>query len=169
MTGIESDASAPPAPIRFENGRLMLLGGLRRHHAFAAAARGIPAQWQTFRWSAPLPGAIGSAHYGVICGHDATGFEYMCAGEVGSLAALPADVDRMRVPAQRYAVFLHRGTVSEIGTTWRRIREEWLPASGFRSAETPDFEFYDWRFDPLTGTGDVEIWIGVGPDAPRNA
>jgi AraC family transcriptional regulator len=32
-----------------------------------------------------------------------------------------------------------------------------------RSAETPDFEVYDERFDAETGDGGVEIWVGVKP------
>ena len=31
------------------------------------------------------------------------------------------------------------------------------------SAHTPDFEVYDERFDPATGEGGVEIWLGVKP------
>jgi predicted transcriptional regulator YdeE len=30
-----------------------------------------------------------------------------------------------------------------------------------QSANTPDFEVYDERFDGATGDGGVEIWLGV--------
>ena len=33
--------------------------------------------------------------------------------------------------------------------------------AGFRSANTPDFELYDERFDGATGDGGVEIWLGI--------
>jgi AraC family transcriptional regulator len=41
--------------------------------------------------------------------------------------------------------------------------DEWFPASGFRSAPTPDFERYDARFDPATKSGVIEIWIPIVP------
>ena len=69
----------------------------------------------------------------------------------------------MRVPAVRYAVFLHEGNVATIQATWRQIFSTWLPNSGVRSANTPDFELYDERFDGATGDGGVEIWLGVQP------
>jgi AraC family transcriptional regulator len=69
----------------------------------------------------------------------------------------------MRVPAVRYAVFLHEGNVATIRSTWREIFSSWLPSSGMRSANTPDFERYDERFNGETGEGSVELWLGVQP------
>jgi predicted transcriptional regulator YdeE len=84
----------------------------------------------------------------------------MCAVEVGDFETLPPALGRMRILAQRYAVFLHRGHASAIRTTWERILA-WLQESGYESAQKPDFERYDERFDPKTGVGDVEIWISI--------
>ncbi|HEY1461636.1 MAG TPA: GyrI-like domain-containing protein [Casimicrobiaceae bacterium] len=151
-------------PIRFEQGRPMQLGGLRRRHAFAESSRTIPQQWHEFESTLPLPGQLGTTTYGVVCGADNSGLEYMCAVEVESLSVLPADVGRMQLRAQRYAVFLHSGDVSDIQATWRRILDQWLPQSGYRSAQRPDFEVYDHRFDPRTGKGEVEIWIAIADD-----
>jgi predicted transcriptional regulator YdeE len=89
--------------------------------------------------------------------------EYLVGVEVASVDALPAELGRMRVPAVRYAVFTHAGPVETIRTTWNAALNEWLPSSGFRSAQTPDFERYDERFDAATGSGIVEIWVGVVP------
>jgi len=148
-------------PSRYENGRPTLLGGLRGYHAFSESERSIPEQWERFRSLGPIPGQRGEATYGVVCGHDANGFEYMCGVEVSSFDALPSDMGRVRITAQHYAVFLHHGHVSAIRTTWERILHEWLPSGGFQSAERPDFEIYDHRFDPRTGLGDVEIWVSI--------
>ena len=41
---------------------------------------------------------------------------------------------------------------------------QWLPASRLQMADAPDFERYGESFNPLKGTGGVEIWIPVGPD-----
>lgn len=148
-------------PTRYADHRPMLIGGLRRHHTFADAPRGIPAQWLEVQTLAPIPGQIGATTYGISCGADASGMEYMCGVEVASLEALPPGMGRLRIPAQHYAVFVHRGHISGIGETWRRILEEWLPNAPCESAHTPDFEVYDQCYDAKARTGDVEIWISV--------
>jgi len=149
-------------PIRYEDGRPMLLAGIRRKHSFASMAKGLPEQWHEFEKLPTLPGQVGKTAYGAICGGDAKAqtMEYMCAVEVKSFEAVPKDLGRMRVPAAHYAVFLHEGNVRTIQETWKQVFS-WLPKSGMQSNETPDFERYDERFDPATGEGGVEIWLGV--------
>ena len=152
-------------PVRYEQGQPMLLAGIRRKHAFAGMGRDIPRQWEEFVKLGKLPGQVGTTAYGAICGSDpkTQSMEYMCAVEVESFDAVPKELGRMRVPPVRYAVFLHEGNVATIQETWKQIFEVWLPSSGMRSAETPDFEVYDERFDGAAGEGGVEIWLGVKP------
>ena len=152
-------------PVRYEQGRPMLFAGLRRKHTFAGMSHDIPRQWEDFQNLGVLPGQVGTTAYGAICGGDPPSqtMEYMCAVEVQSFDGLPKELGRMRVPAVRYAVFLHEGNVASIQSTWRQIFERWLPSSGMRSANTPDFEVYDERFDGETGEGGVELWLGVQP------
>jgi predicted transcriptional regulator YdeE len=154
------------APTRYEDGPPMLLGGLRRHHATADPSATIASQWAEFAALGALPGQCDPVAYGVVCGSDAAAgtFEYMCAAEVASLDALPPALGRMRVPAQRYAVFTHRGHASSLRATWDAIWRDWLPRSGHHPANTPDFERYDARFDPRTGAGEVEIWFPVAAE-----
>jgi AraC family transcriptional regulator len=151
-------------PIRFAEGRAMLVAGLRRLHAFTEAGESIPAQWRDLQALVPLPGQQGHTAYGVVCGasHDTGTFEYMSGHEVASFDGLPPQLGRMRVPVQRYAVFEHEGHVSELRATWDAIWSEWLPRSGETPADTPDFERYDERYDPATGQGVIEIWFPVG-------
>jgi AraC family transcriptional regulator len=151
-------------PVRFEDGRAMLFAGLRRKHAFASMGHDIPRQWEAFVKLGTLPGQVGTTAYGAICGGDpkTQTLEYMCAVEVESFDALPKELGRMRVPAVRYAVFLHEGNVATIQDTWKQVFS-WLPTSGLQSAHTPDFEVYDEHFDGATGDGGIEIWLGVKP------
>jgi AraC family transcriptional regulator len=146
-------------PTRFADGRPMLLAGIRRHHRYADAPRDIPKQWEAFVALGTLPGQQGATTYGAMCGNDpaAQTFEYMCAAEVADFAAVPPSLGRMRVPAQRYAVFTHRGPVPELRATWDAIWNDWLPRSGHEPADTPDFE----RYDPATD--EIEIWFPVRP------
>jgi predicted transcriptional regulator YdeE len=149
-------------PSRFENGKPMLLGGLRQRHALAATELDLAEQWRQFRSRGELPARVGTSSYGVMCGHDATGFEYMCGVEVESFAGLPDGTGRMRVPARRYAVFTHQGPASTLRSTWQRIFD-WLSSGSYESAHTPDFELYGPDADPLEGAGGIEVWIGVVP------
>ena len=48
-------------------------------------------------------------------------------------------------------------------STLESVNSSWLPSSGMRSANTPDFERYDERFNGATGEGGVELWLGVQP------
>jgi AraC family transcriptional regulator len=158
-------------PPRIATGRPMLFAGIRQHHAFADATQTIPRQWDAFRQLGPIAGEIvaeptaehGPSYYGVVCGNDvaAQTFEYMCAIEVTDLDSLPADLGRVRILAQTYAVFTHQGHISGLQATWNSIWNEWLPASGYLPADVPDFEIYDDRFDPKTGLGLIEIWFPI--------
>jgi predicted transcriptional regulator YdeE len=150
-------------PVRYEQGRPMLFAGIRRKHTFASMGKEIPRQWDEFVKLGRLPGQVGTTAYGAICGGDSKKqtMEYMCAVEVKTFDGVPQDLGRMRVPAARYAVFLHEGNVATIQETWKQIFSDWLPKSGMQSNETPDFEVYGERFDGATGEGGVEIWLGV--------
>ncbi|STQ91150.1 putative transcriptional regulator YdeE [Iodobacter fluviatilis] len=140
----------------------MLLAGLRHQHGFAESIKSQPEQWQRFHLLLPLAGQQGSNIYGVMCGHDPVhGFEYMCCAEVASLQDLPADMGRMRISSQQYAVFNHSGPLAQLGAIWGAICNEWLPHSAYQSAHKPDFEIYDAAFNWDTGMGEIEIWISI--------
>lgn len=129
------------SPVRFETGLPMLLAGLRRTHPFAEAERGIERQWTDFGTFDGLTGRIGTDRYGVMCGAGPGGFEYMTAVRVTSFDGLPEGAGRMRVPPQRYAVFVHPDAEGPLRTTWERIFA-WLDRGDYASAHRPDFEVY---------------------------
>jgi AraC family transcriptional regulator len=147
---------------RFEQCPTRLFAGLSERHTDESAAA-IPAQWQRF---APhlgrIPGQIGHATYGIVHNSDDAGnAEYLAGVEVRDFAALPPSFARVRVGAQRYAVFTHPGHVAEIRRTWNTIWSQWLPQSDMEAVDAPCFERYDERFDPMTGMGGFEIWVPV--------
>lgn len=149
-------------PNRFETRDALLLGGIRRRHEFSEAGPGITQQWLDFREMEELPGQIGDVCYGVMCGSDETGFEYMCAVQVKALGPLPADAGRMRVPPQNYAVYSHEGDASTLAATWSQAFN-WLKLGDHISAHKPDFEVYPAGEDALSALAGVEIWLGVLP------
>lgn len=55
---------------------------------------------------------------------------------------IPATLTEQRIPAGRYATFVHTGPYAELGENWRRFRSEWIPAAGLREGAGPSFERY---------------------------
>lgn len=123
--------------------------------------QGIPQQWERF---APLigqvPGQMGSTSYGVTwsMNPDCT-FEYLTGVEIADPTQLPDELNSVRLASRRYAVLTHKGHVSRLQTTFDTIFSKWVPDCGLAVAKAPCFERYTSKFDPATGTGEVEIWI----------
>jgi AraC family transcriptional regulator len=149
-------------PPRFESLKTLLIAGLSQRYN-AETSVGIPAQWQRFApYLGHIAGRVGQTTYGVLCHSDDAGnAEYVCGVEVSDFAEVPAELSRLRIPEQRYAVFAHRDHISTIRRTWFTIWNEWLPESGYRAAEGPEFERYGKEFDPRTGAGGLQIWVPI--------
>lgn len=153
---IVSDLAEP----RFETRQAFLGAGLSGRYDYESCGAGIPAQWQRFApYLGNVPGQVGADAYGVCYNSDDSGLDYLCGVEVSEFSRLPPELSRVRVPANRYAVFTHRGHISAIRSTWYTIWNKWLPKSGHQLADAPTFERYGRQFDPKSGNGEVEIWI----------
>jgi AraC family transcriptional regulator len=159
MDSTRTDNLPPP---RFEIGKAILVAGLGERYNHENGA-GIPNQWQRFHQAvANIPHRKGEAAYGVCCnGDDAGNFDYIAGVEVSDFSDLPREFSRVRIPEQRYAVFAHKDHISTIRRSVNTIWNHWLPASGLKVADAPNFERYDENFDPLTGDGGLEIWVPV--------
>jgi AraC family transcriptional regulator len=147
---------------RFQTGNAFLVAGVGERYTCDTSVA-IPGQWQRFHQSVEsIPGRIGKVAYGVCCnGDDAGNFDYIAGVEVSDFSDLPREFSRVRIPEQKYAVFTHRDHISTIRRTVNTIWNHWLPASGLKAADAPNFERYDENFDPLTGNGGLEIWVPV--------
>src|SRR5688500_5941752 len=126
------------APTRFEDGDAMALAGLTQRYTFDNVGN-IPAQWARFApHSGSVPAPVGQADYGVIVTTpDGTGLDYMTAFAVSDTSRLPAEFFTLDLPAQRYAVFPHPGTVATMCETIDAAFK-WLTASGYEAAGSPD-------------------------------
>ena len=94
--------------------------------------------------------------------HGGDSFLMLTGVEVTDVSELQPELTALRLPAQHYAVFTHRGHISAIRTTVHSICSIWLSTSGMQLSGNPDLiERYDERYDPPSGTGEVEIWISV--------
>ncbi len=149
-------------PPRFVNSKPLLIAGLNERYDCENSAA-IPSQWQRFLPDfGKLPGQLGNVAYGVrYNGDDEGNFDYLCGVEVADFSRLPEKWNRVRIPEQRYAVFKHRGHISDIRRTHHTIWSTWLPESGHEVADAPNFERYGEDFDSRTGMGSVEIWVAI--------
>ena len=131
---------------------------------------GIPALWTEFvgawqRAGKPFP----NVSYGLCYDEsesdgsegEALPFTYVAAFPIGSAEETPAGLVRRTLSANQYAVFTHRGPVTSIQDTYAEIFGSWLPKSGCRRADGPDFELYDERFDEQNLSGEVDIYLPV--------
>jgi AraC family transcriptional regulator len=145
---------------RIERGRALLIAGMDARYSYESRGAGIPAQWQKFApYMGSIPGQVGRTTYGVCHNTDQNGTDYLCGVEVSDASRLSGQFSQIRLEERMYAVFVHRDHISSIRSTFEAIWSEWLPQSGRRIAEAPDFELYGEAFDPQMGTGKVEIWI----------
>jgi AraC family transcriptional regulator len=150
---------------RLQRGKALLIAGVRSHYT-SQTLHTIPEQWQRF---APhigkIPRQVGRAAYGLNFLLP-NGVDYISGVEVASGSGLSSDFTVVSIPAQKYAIFIHRAHVAELQNTCRLIAD-WLPASGYepeKTAGAPDFfERYTEEFDPRTGMGGVEVWVPIKP------
>ena len=150
------------APSRIARHEAMLIFGLSQHYTFQNTA-GIPSQWQRFLpHFGHISAQIGKIAYGIICNtDDANNFDYICGVEVTEFPEHPPEFTRLRIPPQTYAVFAHKGHVSEIAATCSAIWNQGLSDSGYKAVDGPWFERYGEEFDGRTGLGGCEIWIPI--------
>jgi AraC family transcriptional regulator len=152
---------------RFVDSRPLLIAGLAERHPWGKP-EGVPAQWARF---VPYLGNIPAladdiSTYGISTDmmHGGDSFLMLTGVEVRDVTNLQPELMALRMPAQRYAVFVHRGHISAIRTTVHSIYNLWLPQSGHELSGNPDLiEHYGEAYDPPTGTGEVEIWVPVRP------
>lgn len=149
-------------PPRLEEGKPLLIAGLQRRFSGDTRTE-IPSLWQRFvPLIGKIDGQIGNEAYGVMFDGDrAGGFEYMSGVQVADADHLPEGLSTVSIPPQRYAVFSHRGHVSEIHRTIHTIWTKWIPESGYQPVPAPIFERYPAGFNPETDRTGVEIWIPI--------
>jgi AraC family transcriptional regulator len=167
-TGVNQATQPQLEEPRFQDGKAMLVAGLQ-HRYNGPDVKNISALWQRF---APhigkIPGQVGPVAYG-LCSNMIVApfsFDYMAGVEVSSAAGLPADFSVTSIPAMSYAIFTHRGHVSNLRMTMDAIYQQWLPKSGRTFLQPiPDVPYmverYDGRFNPETASGEIELWIPI--------
>ena len=161
---LRMDIAAPVSiePPRFENRPAMVFAGLAQRHQMSNPA-GLPGQWQRFQpYIGNIDGAIAGAAYGLVGEIADNAFEYVVAVEMRTGAEVPAELERVSVPALKWARFTHGGDLSTIRQTIGAA-EQWLSANGHEASQASYsfLEYYGPGFDARSGSGDIEIWFGL--------
>lgn len=144
---------------RIESRSGMSIIGLRRVYENDESAAGIPNQWQEFvQHIDSIPNQQSGETFGV-CRVIDDGLEYVCGVQVSVDTDVLEGLSKLELTPQTYAVFPHDGHISTIRKTWATIFQKVLPQADFVRANAPDFEWYSADFDPVAGTGQIEIWI----------
>ncbi len=147
-------------PVRVEEGQRLVIAGMGGRFT-QSTTHEIPALWQRFEpHIGRVTGQIGAHTYGVCCNADGKGhFDYIAGVQVEDPEVLPADFQHVDLKPQRYAVFEHHGSVDTLKSTFQAIWNDWLPSSGERVAQAPEFERYGKDFDPFDSRSVMEIWL----------
>lgn len=123
----------------------------------------IPQLWRDFHPRIPeIKGILKPQHaYGIghNFDHAAGVFDYLAAYEVESLENIPAGMEGWHIPEKTYAVF--ESTLPGLSDTFRHIYQIWMPESGYRRAEGPEFELYGPSFQPEGAASRLEIYIPI--------
>lgn len=100
--------------------------------------------------------------YGVCIDTDDVGsFRYVAGLEPSKDVVRPKTFETVDIPADTYAVFTHKGHIADIGKSTHTLWNKTLPEAGLTAKHAPSFERYDERFDPISGRGEVEIWVPI--------
>ncbi len=149
-----------PNPVFRTAGQRELIGPMAVYASQADASDGIPRQWREFllghpglRSSASFYGASPCTddhriHYLTGILHDGT--QTTVRGERLILAAGDYAVVRVDEPAR-------------LRDTWTWLLNSWLPASGRREKNAPEFERFTGISEHGAPVGPVEIWIPLQP------
>lgn len=87
-------------------------------------------------------------------------FEYIAGIEVPPEAPVPPGMVAKDLPSIKFAVFVHQGSLAGLKDTYCQIYDTWLPENGLERAPGPDFEYYDWDFDP-SGSPESKLYLYV--------
>ncbi|MDP4096319.1 AraC family transcriptional regulator [Paenibacillus sp. P96] len=88
-------------------------------------------------------------------------FTYIIAVESNQEAPASSGFITYEVPAATWAVFPVTGAMPDaMQDIWKRIFQEWFPATGYEHADAPEFELYS-PGDPAAADYRSEVWIPV--------
>lgn len=115
-----------------------------------------------------IKNAKGSYELGVCCislpnipKQPGDAFVYIAGAPVTSIDHIPEGMVACEIPPSRYAVFTHKGPLSNLPNTNKYIWGTWITKGEYQIKETPDFELYDRRFGPESQSSEFDIYVPI--------
>ncbi len=138
----------------------MLIGTMAVYDSQSEASEGIPRQWREFRRTHPSLGNETTFYGASPCTADRR-IHYLTGIVQGGSEAVETG-ERLTLAAGEYAV-VRVDDLALLRDTWVWLLSVWLPTSGRREKNTPEFERFTSISEAGTPTGPVEIWIPLEP------
>ncbi len=88
-------------------------------------------------------------------------FVYLAAVKVEKPGNVPDNMVAYQMPAQKYLVFSHRGSLVGLKESYRYIYETYLPQKGYRRSEGPDMEYYTADFNAFNENSILYLYVPI--------
>lgn len=153
---------------RYEDSPALFITGVHQTYPHGTLDRSIE-QLSALPTFLPLMlGRIGANTYGLWYDLFKTDklTQLVTGARIGQFSPINTQLSLFELPAQRYAVFTHRGHISEMSKTRAEVFERWLPRSGKKHYQPPQgfldcMEVYPEGFVAETGLGPIELWVPI--------
>lgn len=161
--------------LKLSNGRVKLRPDIVRKSSFTIAGLNycghdinkITVLWKQF-WLMVQENKIPVDNCGYLgaCLHDIDmrnkeKFEYYAGIEINQTRNIPRKLKTVNIPGSTYAVFTHKGPITEIEQTYDRIYGSWIPSSGNVPTMDLDIIIVDHRFKEQNENSEVDILIPI--------
>lgn len=90
-----------------------------------------------------------------------TEFEKWAAIEVSDIGSIPTGFESLTIPTGLYAVFLHKGLMSDFPKTLDFIYRNWMPSSDYSLDHRPHFDIMTEKYSPTRPDSEEEIWVPI--------
>ena len=88
-------------------------------------------------------------------------FVYYAGIEIDRVFHIPKEMKSVNIPECTYAVFKHKGPISEIEQTYDRIYGSWIPLTGNIPTMDLDIIVVDQRFKSQSNNSVIDILIPI--------
>jgi AraC family transcriptional regulator len=149
-----------PNPVFRTTEEVLLIGTMTTYNTQAEASDGIPQQWCAFLRTHPALQSSSKLYGASPCTGDCKIHYLTGIAQEGPESV--AGGERLTLEAGQYAVVrVNDGAM--LRDTWIWLLSHWLPTSGRREKNAPEFERYSSISEAGTPVGPVEIWIPLEP------
>lgn len=149
-----------PDPVFLTTDEVLLIGTMATYASQAEASERIAQQWRAFRLTHPALESSSNFYGGSPCTGDRK-IHYLTGVALESPESV-AGGERLTLEAGEYAV-VRVNDAALLRDTWIWLLRDWLPTSGRREKNAPEFERFTGISEAGTPIGWVEIWIPLEP------